>query len=60
MNLKAQKEDAEAIVHNIMLGDTRLGSAPTDSEDTRLFLAAWTYKENLHTLYHTILRITLN
>ena len=60
MRLEQQKKDAEAIVHNVMLGDTRLGPEPTRNEDTCMFLDVWTREANLNDLYETILRITLD
>ena len=59
-NLEAQKEEAELMVYNILLGDMRVGPAPTVSEESFIFLQAFTHVENLHDLFHVIMRITEN
>ena len=62
-NLESRKKNAEQTVHNIMLGDMKLGITglvKLTSKDTVLFLDKWTRVENLHDLFHVILRITKN
>lgn len=59
-NLEDQKKDMEAVVHNIMLGDMKLGVPGVSSKETQLFLDVWTRPENLGDLFVTIKEITLN
>ena len=59
-NLESQKKNAEALARSVMLGDQRLGNDLATSEDKRFYVLNFTRLENLHDLFHVILRITKN
>ncbi len=59
-NLEVQKRDAEAMVHNILLFDMKLGNKSATLKETKLYLEHMTRKQSAGDLFVAIMEITKN